>query len=201
MLDSFGTCLAPLHRRAETFLKRLTAMHKMSGFKGRKPYRLSSKFDFSTTSFASMEVSNQFKEVFKVIDANGDGKISTFELSELLLCLGYQKSTAFKEAQGMVSAMDYDGDGLIDLDEFIDAMNTSRKFGVEKEEDHLMDAFVIFDADRNGLISPRELQRVLTNLGCDGCSLEECRRMIKAVDKDGDGFVGFEDFRSMMSDN
>lgn len=148
-----------------------------------------------------MEVSNQFKEVFKVIDANGDGKISTFELSELLLCLGYEKSTAFKEAQGMVSAMDYDGDGLIQLDEFIDTMNASRKFGVEKEEDHLMDAFVIFDVDRNGLISPRELQRVLISLGCNGCSLKECRRMIKAVDKDGDGFVGFEDFRSMMSDN
>lgn len=175
----------------------------MSGFKTRKPHRLSSKFDFSTTGFASMEVSNQFKEVFKVIDANGDGKISTFELSELLLCLGYEKSTALKEAQGMMSAMDYDGDGVVELDEFIDVMNSSsggRKLGVEKEEDdHLMDAFIIFDVDRNGLISPRELQRVLISLGCDGCSLEDCSRMIKAVDKDGDGFVDFEDFRSMMS--
>ncbi|GMY09381.1 calcium-binding protein CML24-like [Fagus crenata] len=175
-------------------------MHKLSECKKRKkPKSLSSKFVISTSSFASMEVSNQFKQVFKIIDTNGDGKISSFELSEVLLCLGYEKSTAYKEAEGMVRDMDCDGDGLIDLDEFMDVMDTNRKLGVEEEEDYLMDAFLIFDIDKNGLISPKELQQVLVNLGYGKCSLEECRRMIKGVDKDGDGFVDFEDFQSMMT--
>ena len=199
MLNSFGTCLTPLHRRARTFFQQLSDIHKMSGCKKRKkPNRFASKFDYSPSSFASMEVSNQFKQVFKIIDTNGDGKISTFELSEVLLCLGYEKSAAFKEAEGMVRDMDCNGDGLIDLDEFMDVIDTSRKPMVEEEEDNLMDAFLIFDIDKNGLISPKELQQVLVNLGYDKCSLEECRRMIKGVDKDGDGFVDFEDFQSMM---
>lgn len=199
MLNSFGTCLTPLQRRARTFFQQLSDIHKKSGCKKRKkPNRFASKFDNSPSSFASMEVSNQFKQVFKIIDTNGDGKISTFELSEVLLCLGYEKSAAFKEAEGMVRDMDCNGDGLIDLDEFMDVIDTSRKPMVEEEEDYLMDAFLIFDIDKNGLISPKELQQVLVNLGYDKCSLEECRRMIKGVDKDGDGFVDFEDFQSMM---
>lgn len=44
-----------------------------------------------------------------------------------------------------------------------------------------------------------ELRRVLINLGCDKCTLEDCRRVIKGVDKDGDGFVDLEEFRSMLS--
>ncbi|KAL6128886.1 hypothetical protein ACLB2K_072239 [Fragaria x ananassa] len=70
-----------------------------------------------------MEVSNQFKQVFEVMDANGDGKISPVELSEVLCCLGYKnKSAAAKEAEGMVREMDCNGDGFIDLDEFMTAV-------------------------------------------------------------------------------
>lgn len=152
-----------------------------------------------------MEVSSQFQQVFKLIDSNGDGKISATELSELLLCLGsYNKCTAAKEAEGMVSVLDFNGDGFVDLDEFMVAMNGIREeinndVGSSKQqEDYLMDAFLVFDTDKNGLISPKELRRVLLNLGCDSCSLRDCERMIKGVDKNGDGFVDFEEFRSMM---
>ncbi|KAB1218936.1 putative calcium-binding protein CML25 [Morella rubra] len=199
MLDSLGNCSTSF-QSMKTFLRRLTAMCIMIGSQKRKSCRLSSKLELSTSHFASMEVSNQFKQVFKVIDANGDGRISTLELGEVLLCLGHEKSTALEEAERMVGEMDCNGDGLIDLDEFMDVMNTGGKAGVDAiEEDHLLDAFLIYDIDKNGLISPKELQLVLVSLGCEKCSLEECRRMIKAVDRDGDGFVGFEDFRSMMT--
>ncbi|KAM0971046.1 hypothetical protein ACFX15_018441 [Malus domestica] len=78
-----------------------SAIQKMtSGCKKRKPPKLSSIFDMpaaATLSFAAMEVSNQFNKVFKVMDANGDGKISPLELSNMLSCLGYKKSIATKE--------------------------------------------------------------------------------------------------------
>ncbi|KAJ6679507.1 CALCIUM BINDING PROTEIN [Salix purpurea] len=142
---------------------------------------LSSSFDLPTYSFAVMEMSNQFKQVFNVIDANGDGKISCSELSEVLRCLGYEKSKAAWEA----------------LREC--AVNDDGNFGSGNKEDYLMDVFLIFDTDKNGVISARELQTVLISLGCKKCSLEDCRRMIKGVDKDGDGFVDFHEFRSMMT--
>lgn len=122
----------------------------------------------------------------------------------MLICLGYKKSKATKEAQVMVREMDCNGDELIDLDEFMSVANACGRTGGgseedEEEEDYLMDAFLIFDADKNGKISAEELKRVLSKLGCDKCSLQECRRMINGIDKNGDGFVDFEEFRLMLT--
>ncbi|RYR72038.1 hypothetical protein Ahy_A02g006234 isoform B [Arachis hypogaea] len=150
-----------------------------------------------------MNLSRQFQQVFKLIDSNGDGKISTTELSETLLCLGYNKCMAKKEAERMVRALDFNGDGFVDFDEFMVVMRegiatTEEEEEEEDQDEYLMDAFHVFDSDKNGLISAKELRRVLVNLGCDRCSIRECKRMIKSVDKNGDGFVDFDEFRSMM---
>lgn len=148
-------------------------------------------------------ISTQFKQVFKLIDANGDGKISPLEMKQVLLSLGHEKKMAAKEAEGMVREMDSDGDGFVSFDEFMFVMGTETHQGGElangicKESD-IMEAFRIFDMDNNGLISVKELQRVLARLGCGKFSLKECRKMIKGVDRDGDGFVNFEEFKTMM---
>lgn len=147
-----------------------------------------------------MEVSSQFRQVFKLIDTNGDGNISTNELAEVLSCLGYDKYTATKEAENMIKVLDFNGDGFVNMDEFMFVMKEDH-YGKGKELDHdeyLMDAFHVFDIDKNGLISPKELRSVLLNLGCENCSLKDCKLMIKGVDKNGDGFVDFEEFRTMM---
>ena len=145
-----------------------------------------------------MGLSWQFQQVFKLIDTNGDGKISTTELRDVLSCLGYKKCMAAKEAEGMVRVLDFNGDGFVDLDEFMVVMREGIEGCKGEQDEYLMDAFLVFDSDKNGLISPKELRRVLLNLGCDHCSLRECKRMIKEVDKNGDGFVDFDEFRSMM---
>ncbi|RYR72040.1 hypothetical protein Ahy_A02g006234 isoform A [Arachis hypogaea] len=158
-------------------------------------------FDEFSASFLDMNLSRQFQQVFKLIDSNGDGKISTTELSETLLCLGYNKCMAKKEAERMVRALDFNGDGFVDFDEFMVVMRegiATTEEEEEEEDEYLMDAFHVFDSDKNGLISAKELRRVLVNLGCDRCSIRECKRMIKSVDKNGDGFVDFDEFRSMM---
>ena len=156
-----------------------------------------------TSSFTAMEVPNQLKQVFKFLDANGDGKISPLELSEVLLWLGQEKSSAVSEAEDIVREVDCNGDGFIDLDEFMGVMNPDSivegTSSNNDSDDGLMDAFLIFDSDHNGLISAKELQRVLISLGCVKCSRQDCKRMIKGVDKDGDGFVDFNEFRSMMT--
>ncbi|PPD91846.1 hypothetical protein GOBAR_DD11205 [Gossypium barbadense] len=169
-----------------------------------KHRRLPSSCDVITSSFATMELSNQFKQVFKVMDANGDGKISSLELRQVLLCLGHEKSTASKVAEGMIREMDFNGDGFIDSDEFMHAVvNTTSDGAISScssgDDDHLMDAFLIFDKDKNGFISAKELRNVLISLGFNKCSLKQCKRMIRGVDKDGDGFVDFKEFRLMMS--
>ena len=66
-------------------------------------------------------------------------------------------------------------------------------------EDNLMEAFRVFDGDGDGRITAEELRAVMEAiLGAEGCSLDDCRRMIGGVDADSDGFFGFQDFARMM---
>lgn len=190
MLGLFRSCFNFLNKKAKFLFNQPRSIDSI-----REP-------NVRFSSFIDMGISNQFKQVFKLIDTNGDGKISASELSELLSCLGYKDSIAAKEAEGMVNMLDSNRDGFVDLEEFMVVMdNKEGKFGcaTDKEQDeYLMDAFLVFDTDKNGLISAKELKRVLINLGFDHCSIRECKVMIKGVDKNGDGFVDYEEFRTMM---
>ncbi|GFY94255.1 hypothetical protein Acr_09g0007010 [Actinidia rufa] len=182
MPDLFASCL----KRARKTVHQLNSMTKIRGGKRNPP----TKSPFS--DFAALEEPNQLKQVFDFFDSNRDGKISPSEICEVLLTFGHDKSAATEEAEGMVREMDFNGDGFVDLDEFVKVVD------IVHEESDLMDVFLVFDSDKNGFISDKELQRVLVSLGSDKCSLRECRQMIRGVDKDGDGLVDFEEFRSMM---
>ncbi|KAJ7283090.1 hypothetical protein O6H91_15G036400 [Diphasiastrum complanatum] len=95
----------------------------------------------------------------------------------------------------MVKEVDSDGDGFIDLEEFVKLNRDASK------EDELQAAFCVFDIDKNGLITPDELYRVLMGMGEKELSMEACYRMIKGVDCDGDGFVSYNEFQKMMMTN
>ncbi|KAK6274865.1 EF-hand domain - like 10 [Theobroma cacao] len=192
------SCLIFLSKQARKFLLKLKVLSIEKGYKKRDPKVLLAGFDCSSSSFASMEVSSQLKQVFKLIDTNGDEKISSLELSEVLSSLGRKRSAAKKEADAMVRELDRNGDGYIDFKEFMDAVGVNTVQFSDKE-DELMDAFAIFDSDKNGFISAKELQNILAGLGYERCSLSECFLMIKGVDKDGDGLINFEEFKLMMT--
>lgn len=166
----------------------------------KKPKRMASDLSY-LSGFATMEVSNQLKLVFKFIDTNGDGKISPLELAEILLSVGHNQEVKAAEelAEVMVKEMDCDGDGFVDLDEFLNVMGVEKDHVFGDIDAIIRQVFLVFDADKNGLISAKELRRVLISLGCVNCSVKECRKMIKGVDKDGDGFVNFEEFKQMMA--
>ncbi|KAD2805645.1 hypothetical protein E3N88_39022 [Mikania micrantha] len=140
---------------------------------------------------------NDFEKVFRKFDANGDGKISITELGSILGALG--SATPENELKDVMSEIDTDRDGFIDLEEFIEfqrrGCNAADGAAVNKE---LREAFDLYDLNKNGKISADELHSVLKMLG-EKCSLKDCRKMIKSVDVDGDGCVNFEEFKKMMS--
>ncbi|KAJ8646680.1 hypothetical protein MRB53_008428 [Persea americana] len=142
-------------------------------------------------SSVSVENMDQVKKVFNRFDANGDGKISATELGDVMRALG--SSPTDDEIGRMMAEIDADGDGFIDLKEFAAFHGGGAGDGRE-----LRDAFDMYDQDKDGLISASELHRVLKSLG-DRCTIEDCSRMIRSVDSDGDGSVNFEEFQEMMS--
>ncbi|KAF2317872.1 hypothetical protein GH714_041191 [Hevea brasiliensis] len=145
---------------------------------------------------------DEIRRIFNKFDKNGDGKISSSEVIDSLGELGTKIST--EEVQCMMQEFDKDGDGHIDLDEFVDFIqhggmdggaDGTTQNGGNKE---LKDAFDLYDIDKNGLISARELHKVMKMLGLK-CTLGDCTKMIRQVDQDGDGNVNFEEFKKMMS--
>ena len=88
----------------------------------------------------------------------------------------------------MVREIDEDGNGSIDLEEFINMMG--KKVKETENEKELREAFQVFDKDRDGFISPMELRFVMLNLG-ETLSEREVVEMIREADMDGDGKVNF----------
>lgn len=155
----------------------------------------------------------ELKRVFATFDKDGDGFITKTELVESLRNLRLMVTDM--EAEEMVAKVDANGDGLIEFDEF--CMLYEGMMGGDRQEkggagdgeggggggadegDDLKDAFDVFDKDKDGLISVEELGLVLSALGLnEGNKIENCKKMIRKVDVDGDGMVNFDEFRRMM---
>ncbi|KAK1419879.1 hypothetical protein QVD17_29299 [Tagetes erecta] len=145
------------------------------------------------TNRKNTSLEDELTQVFNKFDVNHDGKISSSELGSIMGSMGHHPT--HEELENMIQEVDADGDGFIDLKEFIE-LNTKDIDSTQLLE-NLKDAFSVFDVDKNGLITADELQKVLGSLG-EECSVGECRKMIDGVDQDGDGVISFEEFKVMM---
>ncbi|MED6193341.1 hypothetical protein PIB30_018492 [Stylosanthes scabra] len=67
----------------------------------------------------------EMKSAFRVFDLNGDGKISAEELSQVLKRLG--ENCNVSDCKKMVMGVDGNGDGFIDLNEFMRMMMSGNK--------------------------------------------------------------------------
>merc|ERR1711924_200080 len=129
---------------------------------------------------------------FSLFDKDGDGTITTKELGTVMRSLGQNPTEA--ELQDMINEVDVDGNGTIDLPEFLSLM--ARKMKDTDTEEELIEAFKVFDRD-GGFISAAELRHVMTNLG-EKLTDEEVDEMIRDADVDGDGQINYEEFVKMM---
>ncbi|OAE27292.1 hypothetical protein AXG93_4363s1050 [Marchantia polymorpha subsp. ruderalis] len=140
--------------------------------------------DFPVVDRCSDAEHQQLIEAFNIIDKNGDGKISHQELRAMWATLGEKVTN--EELRLMVQEVDVNGDGEIDLGEFIILKS---KFGlgsddVEQRSAELRIAFSIADADRDGHISAPDLQKLMKRLGKKKVTIAECSVMLQCVDSD-----------------
>ncbi|XP_073007876.1 calmodulin-like protein 5 [Typha latifolia] len=133
---------------------------------------------------------SDLEKVFRKLDADGDGRISAAELRFLAAVFGGET-----DPEAMMAVADKDGDGFIDLEEFLVLFEERDAKGEEKD---LREAFEVFDEDGDGKITAEELCRVLRRLG-EETTVERCREMVNRVDNNGDGMVSFDEFRVMMT--
>ena len=98
-------------------------------------------------------------------------------------------SIVSKEIIGEIfSKLDLDGSGTISYNEFLTSIIDSRKI---LTEDRLEKAFKMFDRDENGLLSVDEIKSFF------GGNEKTWKKVLKEVDKNGDGEVDFEEFKTI----
>jgi centrin-1 len=136
----------------------------------------------------------EIKEAFDLFDTDGSGTIDPRELKAAMQSLGFEAKNA--TIYQMVSDLDKDGSGAIDFDEFLDMM-TARMSDKDTKDD-IAKVFRLFDDDKTGYISIKNLRRVAKELG-ETMTDEELMEMIERADSDGDGQVSLEDFYNIMT--
>merc|ERR1719436_1607379 len=95
----------------------------------------------------------------------------------------------------MIADLDAGGSS-INFDDFLDAI--SSKLGDKETRDGINKIFDLFDDDKTGSISLKNLKRVSKELG-ETMTEEELREMIERADSNGDGQITPEDFYNIMT--
>ncbi|OIT35121.1 PREDICTED: calmodulin-like protein 1 [Nicotiana attenuata] len=136
----------------------------------------------------------EMKRVFDKFDTNKDGKISQEEYKSAMKMMGSGGNTKTYDVGDAFQAADTDGDGFINFEEFMRVQNLEG--GVNPTD--IKSAFEAFDLDGDGKISAEELLQVQRMLG-EKCSLENCKKMVRGVDANGDGLIDMDEFVTMMT--
>ncbi|KAH9651779.1 calcium-dependent protein kinase 33 [Citrus sinensis] len=136
----------------------------------------------------------KLKEKFTEMDTDNSGTLTYNELKEGLAKLG-STLTEFDVKQYMQAA-DIDGNGTIDYIEFITA--TMQRHKLQRFE-NLYKAFQYFDKDNNGYITVDELGKAFKDYGMgDDATIATIKEIMSEVDRDKDGRISYDEFRSMM---
>ncbi len=136
----------------------------------------------------------EFRCAFQLFDKDGNGRITTDELGEILEKLRYNPTE--DDLKDMIKDIDTDKNGVIEFQEFLQLM--SHKIRDHDSEEEMLEAFKIFDRDNNGYITKEDFSIVMNHLG-EVMLDDELEEMMRDNDDDGDGQLNYEEFRNMMT--
>lgn len=148
----------------------------------------------ATMAYICNQISNstqvkELKKLFKEFDKNGDGVLSYDEFKTGYIAM-YGKGLQGMELETIISQIDKDGSGKIEYEEFLTAtINNSNIIN----DQNLRAAFVKFDRDGSGKLSIDEL------VGIVGTDMDLILELLTKVDKNNDGEISYEEFKTLMS--
>lgn len=150
---------------------------------------------FITTQLVNPKEAKDYRDVFRMLDKNGDGKLCRQELLDEYLKI-LPKDEAIAAVNSIMTELDSDCSGFIDYTEFLKASMDMKSV---LSLDNLRIAFNMFDKDQSGSISALELKKVLEG-GTDSND-SVWKSIVNQVDQNGDGEIDFQEFQSMILNN
>lgn len=168
-------------------------------------YALNDHSDTDPSKLENPSEAVRLRRIYDAVDENGDGKLTIEEIGGFLNKLGMQMSD--EDVESIVRPLSSSEDGSLKFEQFISlyeslcqdiGLSTDHEAGGESPDD-LMEAFRVFDKNRDGYISSEELQQILHSLGLgEGRDLGNCEKMICKFDLDSNGLLDFYEFKNMM---
>ena len=108
--------------------------------------------------------------------------------------LGFEsKSNAIFQ---MISDLDSDGNGTIDFEEWFNLL--TKRVNDRDSRANVNKVFALYDDERTGFISVKNLRRIAEELG-ENVPEEELQELITRADTDQDGLVSEEEFYVIMT--
>lgn len=137
---------------------------------------------------------DEIREAFNLFDNEGTGVIDPKELKSAMQSLGFE--TKNPTIYQMFSELERETTGPIDFDRFLDGI--TNKLGDRETREGIQKIFNLFDTERKGSISLKDLKRVSKELG-ETMSEDELREMLDRADSNGDGEISMDDFFNIMT--
>jgi len=141
----------------------------------------------------SKEQRQEIKEAFDIFDSDKTGKMDYHELKVAVRAMGFDIKK--QEALELLARYDREETGYIGYDAFEEIM--VQRYAEQDPLDEIKKAFELFDEDKRGKISFRNLKRIARDLG-EKLTDDELRGMIDEFDQDQDGEINVDEFVSIM---
>jgi calmodulin len=136
----------------------------------------------------------EIRDAFTMYDKEKKGEIPTSLLGPVMKNLGHNlKPDQLAEC---IDAVDGDGSGTVDFDEFLALM--AKKTKEAEDERELREVFRVFDKNSRGVIDVADLKMIFKALDPDMPD-DEVEQIISEVDEDGSGTVDYEEFYKLMT--
>jgi centrin-3 len=133
------------------------------------------------------------KEAFDIFDSDKSGAIDRHELRVAMRAMGFDVSKS--EILEIMEAKDPDNTGSIKFAAFQEVVG--EKMSQRDPLDEIRKAFALFDDDKTGKISLKNLRRVARELG-ESMTDDELQAMIDEFDTDHDGQISEQEFIAIM---
>jgi Ca2+-binding EF-hand superfamily protein len=104
-----------------------------------------------------------------------------------------------KELINMMNALDKDGSGCIDFQEFTMLLGPKMFEPIDQDVEQMMiDVFRMIDKDNDGYIAAHEVYDLMKHLGSP-ITMDQADAMIYEADLDNDGTISYVELISMMT--
>lgn len=136
----------------------------------------------------------EIKAAFDLFDVDGTQRIHPRDLRMCIQSLNLRRNQVVRH---ILNDLERFGAKPIDFKAFLDIMTA--KMGERDTKEDVSKVFRLFDDDRTGSISLKNLQRVARELG-EQLPVEALEEMIARADSDADGKVTEDDFYVLMTE-